>query len=318
MSQHVAPRANQRVVYLNGNIVPESEAMVPFKDRGYKFGDAVFDTTRTFGHRIFRLREHLERLQRSLRYLKLDAGLSLDEFVRVTEEVVERNLPLIGAGDDYWVTQRVSRGLDKSDREAWPEWNGATVIVECTPLPLAARARYYRDGIDVMTPSVRRTAPDMVSPRAKTHNYLNLIMADLEVAAQNPDALAVLLDENGNLSEGKGSNIFIVSEGRLRTPRECYVLPGVSRAVTMDLAGKLGIEVEQADIDLFDAYNAEEAFITSTSFCICPIRVINGRGFAGDAVPGPVTKRLMDAYVDMVGFDWVGQYLSHVPASAKA
>ena len=113
MSQRVAPRANQRVVYLNGNTVPESEAMVPFKDRGYKFGDAVFDTTRTFGHRIFRLREHLERLQRSLRYLKLDAGLSLDEFVRVTEEVVERNLPLIGGflTPEQWTAGLLANGF---------------------------------------------------------------------------------------------------------------------------------------------------------------------------------------------------------------
>ena len=301
--------ANQRVVYMNGEIMPESEATVPFKDRGFKFGDAVFDTTRTFGHEIFRLREHLERFQRSLRYLKLDPELDLDQFVKITEDVVRRNLPLLGPKDDYWVTQRVSRGLDPGDREAWPEWTGATVIVECTPLPIAERGKLYRDGMEVMTPSVRRTAPDMISPRAKTHNYLNLIMADLEVAAQNPDALAVLLDENGNLAEGKGSNIFVIDGDRLRTPRARYVLPGVSRDVTMTLARDLGLSVEETDIDLFDAYNADEVFVTSTSFCICPVRAINGRTFAAQTVPGPVTKRLMDAYVELVGFDWVGQYL---------
>ena len=302
--------ANQRIVYLNGEFIPESEARVPIKDQGFKFGDAVFDTTRTFGHEIFKLRDHLERFERSMRYLKLDGGHSIDDFVTVTEEIVRRNLPLIASDEDYWVTQRVSRGLSEGDREAWPDWPDATVIVECTPLPLAARAKSYRDGIEVITPSVRRVAPEMASPRAKTHNYLNLILGDLEVAAQNPDALSVLLDRDGNLAEGKGSNIFLVSEGKLRTPRERFVLPGVSRQVTKELATGMGLEVEETDIDLFDAYNADEAFITSTSFCICPIRSINGRAMAEGGIPGPVTKKLISAYVDMVGFDWYAQYLS--------
>ena len=304
--------ANQRIVYLNGEYVPESEARVPIKDQGFKYGDAVFDTTRTFGHKIFKLRAHLERFERSLRYLKLDPGLSIDAFTSITEEVVRRNLPLIGGDDDYWVTQRVSRGLSDGDREAWPEWPDATVIVECAPLPLAARAKSYRDGIEVITPSVRRVAPEMASPRAKTHNYLNLILGDLEVAAQNPNALSILLDRDGNLAEGKGSNIFLVAEGRLKTPRERFVLPGVSRQVTKEVAIGLGLEVEETDIDLFDAYNADEAFITSTSFCICPIRSINGRAMAADSIPGPITKQLIDGYVKLVGFDWYAQYLSRL------
>ncbi|MDA1311144.1 MAG: aminotransferase class IV, partial [Proteobacteria bacterium] len=194
----------------------------------------------------------------------------------------------------------------------WPDWPDATVIVECTPLPLAARAKSYRDGIEVITPSVRRVSPEMASPRAKTHNYLNLILGDLEVAAQNPDALSILLDRDGNLAEGKGSNIFLVAEGRLKTPRERFVLPGVSRQVTKEIAAGLGLEVEETDIDLFDAYNADEAFITSTSFCICPIRSINGRAMAAGSIPGPITKQLIDGYVKLVGFDWYAQYLSRL------
>ena len=304
---------NQRIVYMNGEFVPESEAKIPFRDRGVKFGDAVFDTTRTFGHDIFRLREHLERFYRSLKYLRIDPGMTIDEFISVTEQVVARNLPLIGKDEDYWVTQRVTRGIDPGDRTHWPEWDGPTVIVECLPLPLAARAASYRDGLDVVTPSVRRVAPDMVSPRAKTHNYLNLILGELEVSAQDPNALAILLDENGNLSEGKGSNIFLVADGVIRTPKERYVLPGVSRAVVQELAGNLGMTLEEADIDLFDAYNAEECFISSTSFCVCPVRSVNGNVYSADC-PGPVTQKIIDAYIDYVGFDWYTQYLSKLAA----
>jgi branched-chain amino acid aminotransferase len=300
---------NQRVVYLNGRIIPESEATLPFRDRGVKYGDAVFDTTRTFGHRIFKLREHLERLYRSLRYVRIDPGLSLDEMAAITEDVVARNLPLLGPDEDYWISQRITRGIvDPNERSAWPDYVGPTVIVECLPLPLSTRAKLYRDGIDVIVPATRRTAPAMQSPRAKTHNYLNLILADLEVQAQNPEAFAVLLDENGNLCEGRGSNIFMVSDGTLITPRERYVLPGISRQTVIELAATEGIPFEEKDFDLFDAYNGDEFFITSTSFCICPVRGINGVLFGDGSVPGPITNRLMRAYVDLVGFDWIAQY----------
>jgi branched-chain amino acid aminotransferase len=303
---------NQRTVYLNGEFIPENEARLPFRDRGVKYGDAVFDTTRTFGHEIFKLREHLERLYRSLRYIGIDPGLSLEEMAVVTEEVVKRNLPTIAADEDLWVSQRITRGIvDPNERSAWPDYVGPTVIVECLPLPLATRAKLYRDGIDMIVSSVRRTAPDMLSPRAKTHNYLNLIMADEEVSAQNPEAYALMLDHNGNVAEGRGSNVFFVSEGRVYTPHERYVLPGISRQTVMELADKLGIPCAERDYDLFDAYNADEAFISSTSFCICPARSVNGRVFGDGSVPGPVTRRLMDAYVELVGFDWIEQYMRY-------
>ena len=272
---------NQRTVYLNGQYIPENEAVLPFRDRGVKYGDAVFDTTRTFGHKIFKLDEHIERLY----------------------------LPLIAADEDLWVSQRITRGIvDPNERSAWPDYVGPTVIVESLPLPLSTRAKLYRDGIEAYVPATRRTSPSMMSPRAKTHNYLNLILADLEVSAQNPEGFAVMLDENGNICEGRGSNVFMVTQGELWTPQERYVLPGISRQTVIELAGKIGLTCREKDFDLYDAYNGDEFFISSTSFCICPVRSLNGVDFAAGSVPGPVTKKLMDAYVDLVGYDWVGQY----------
>src|SRR5262249_47652974 len=163
-------------------------------------------------------------------------------------------------------------------------------------LPLAKRAKLYRDGADVITTTARRTAPSMLSPRAKTHNYLNMIMAEKPVKALNPDAWAILLDENGNLAEGLGSNIFIVREGELFTPSERYVLPGVSRQMTIDCAAMLGIKCTPGDIDLFDAANAEEMFLTSTSLCILPVKRFNGAAVCDGKTPGPITRKLIDAY----------------------
>lgn len=309
-------RANERICYFNGKYVPESEVRVPFRDTSWVYGDGAFDMTRTFGHKIFRLQEHIERFYRSLKYLRIDPGLSPAEMIAISEEVFERNRHLLGPNDDYWLGQRVSRGIKKVEGDNWDHY-GPTVIVECMPLPLRQRAKLFRDGIKVVTPSQRRIAPEMLTPRAKTHNYLNLIVASQEVEAIDPEAWAVLLDVNGNLAEGLGSNIFLVRDGTLFTPREKYVLPGVSRRTVMELAREQGIEVVEADLDLYDAYNADECFLTSTSLCICPVRSVNGNpiGPAGQ-VWGPMTRRLADAYIRLVGFDFVRQYLDRLDEAA--
>jgi branched-chain amino acid aminotransferase len=299
--------ANERVAYFNGKIVPESDVLIPFRDRGFMAGDAVFDTARTVKHRIFKLKEHIDRLYNSLRYIQVDPRISPKEMTAITEDVVARNLHLIDADDDYWVSQRISRGSDSADSVAG-RGTTPTVIVECRPLPLKQRARLFRDGIDVIVPAIRRTAPDMLSPRAKTHNYLNLVMGDLEAKAADPEAWAVLLDANGNLCEGTGSNIFIVRSGTVMTPRERYVLPGISRETVIELAREIGQPCVEADIDLYDAYTADEAFLTSTSLCVCPVRSINGRHVGVDTMPGPVTQRLIDAFAKLLDFDYVAQY----------
>ena len=295
----------ERVSYVNGKIVPESQAVVSTRDQGFTHGDAVFDMTRTFGGNVFRLDAHLDRLYDSLRYLRIDPGLSKEEMADISMKVVEANLPLLDENDDYWVGQRVTRGVSHQ-----PE--NPTVVVECTPLPFTARAGYYKDGIPVITPSVRRTPPESLSPRAKTHNYLNMIVADQEVKAQDPEAWAILLDINGNLCEGMGSNIFLVKDGALVTPRARFVLGGISRLTTIELAQELNIETREADIDLFEAYTADEAFVTSTSLCICPVSSLNGAPYGDGDVPGPVTDRLQKAYSGLVGIDIVGQYLARL------
>jgi branched-chain amino acid aminotransferase len=302
---------NERVAWFNGRIVRESEVLIPFRDQGFLRGDAVFDMTRSFNGKAFRLEEHVTRLYRSLKYLDIDPGLSRAEMASTSEEVLALNRHLLGPGEDYWLAQRISRGVSRVPGDNWEHY-GPNVIVECVPLPLRERAKHFRDGIDVVAPSLRRTPPDALSPRAKMHQYLNLVLADREVKAQNPDAWAVLLDVNGNLAEGQGSNIFLVRDGALTTPRERYVLPGVSRQATIDLARQLQIPFEEKDLDLYDAYTADECFLTSTSLCICGVRSLNGRTFGAGRMPGPVTQRLIDAYKEMVGCDFVAQYLARL------
>ena len=299
---------NNRVAYVNGEIVPEVEAKVSYNDVGFLYGDAVFDTTRTFGGKIFRLQQHLDRFFQSLKYMRIDPLMTQDEMSDITMEVLERNLPLLDDNEDYWVSQRVSRGV----RQDLGGLSNPTVVIETFPLPLKQRASLYKDGLQLVTPSVRRTPPVSQSPRAKVHNYINIVQADLEVKSQNPNASALMLDINGNLCEGMGANLFLVKDGEIFTPHEQYILAGISRQVTIDLANELGINVKEKNLDLYDAYTADEIFVTSTSYCICPVASVNGSKPDNQDVPGPVTKRLMDAYSGMVGIDIVGQYVAHL------
>jgi branched-chain amino acid aminotransferase len=139
-----------------------------------------------------------------------------------------------------------------------------------------------------------------------------MIVAEQSVKAHDPEGWAVLLDVNGNLAEGLGSNIFVVREGALYTPSERYVLAGISREMTLDLAHRLGIRAVEGDLDLYDAANADEMFLTSTSLCIAGVRSFNGATIGDGRVPGPVTKRLTDAYIASVGCDFVQQYLDRL------
>ena len=301
-------RPNERIAYFNGEYVPESHVLIPFRDRGFRFGDGAFDTERTVNGKLFRLDDHIVRLYRSMRYLKIDITETPEEMARITEEVVERNLSLLPEGEDYWVFQNISRGAvwvgDEPNRR-----EGPTVVVHVQPIPFRPRARLYRDGIELMMAPFRRTPPEAQSPRAKLTNYINVTLADMHVKAQNPDAWAGLLDVNGNLNEGAGQNLWLVRDGALFTPRREMILEGVSREVVVELAADLGITVHETDLDLFDAYTADELFLSSTSLCVCPVRSIDGRDAASADIPGPVTRRIMDAYKSLIGFDFEQQYL---------
>jgi branched-chain amino acid aminotransferase len=255
------------------------------------------------------VQEHVDRLYRSLKYLRIDPGFGPAKMCEVTEELFERNRHLLGEDDDYWVGQRISRGVKDVPGDNL-DHHGPNVVLECAPLPFVQRAKLFKEGIRVMVPSHRRVPPDSLTPRAKTHNYLNLVVANQEVQSVDPEAWAVLLDVNGNLCEGMGSNIFVVTDGEILTPREKFVLPGVSRQTVIDLARAAGLVVREADIDLYDAYNAQEVFLTSTSLCICPVTKVNGAPIGHEGqVWGPTTQRLADAFRDFVGHDFVGQYL---------
>ena len=296
----------ERTVYLNGSYLPESKALISVHDKGVVYADAVFDTLRTFNGKPFRLREHVDRLFQSLRYARIAMPHSREELGAIVEKVITDNEAVRPEQEDWWVTVRVTSGLRPFDGEPSHQ-EGPTIIVECVPLPLRARARFFVDGIALAVSQRQRIQPQALSPNTKSTNYLNMMLAQREIDAKAPGHWVLMPDQNGNLAEGPGSNLFIVSAGRVITPSTEFILAGVSRGEVIEICADLNIPLIESDISLHQALNADEAFLTSTSLCVCPVNSIEGITLPAD-IPGPVTQRIMDAFAQRAGFDFVGQY----------
>ncbi len=300
-----------RVAYLNGEWVKESEATVSIHDRGFILADAGYEVARTFRHQPFRLERHMARLYSTLRYLAIDPGMEAGAMQNLALAVLERNLPFLEDDGEYRITLRVTRGLNPPSYPVVRAWSEPTILICTAPIAFASFAARYRTGVPVITPSVRRTPPQCLDPRAKTHERLNLIVGQLEVAQVDPSATPLLLDLEGNITESAAANAFFVCGGELWTPSARMVLGGITRETVIELAHGLGIPVQEREITLFDAYNAQEAFLTSTSYSIMPVSKINGRP-AGDAIPGPVTLALTRAFGELVGVDIVDLATRHL------
>ena len=302
----------ERVVYINGEFVPESQAKISVFDRGFRWGDAVYDVERTFQGKIFMLNEHLDRLYSSLAYTRIDPKLTQQEFRQVVEEVVERNLPCLKPNEDYGVTQVVSRGLVLPTRAL----SASTVVCYCEPLGFSAWAKFYVTGLKMITPATRRTPPQCLSPRAKVSNKMNHMVAQHEAWQADTEALALMLDLDGNVTESHGANFMFMSKGVLRIPNRRNVLGGVGMESLLRVTEELGIPTEEHDYTPFDVYKADEAFVTSTSYRLLPVVSLNGIKI-GTGKPGPVGKQLLSALGEKVGLDIVDQALSHLPEGER-
>jgi branched-chain amino acid aminotransferase len=294
--------------YVNGDFVPANEARVSIFDRGFTSGEGVYDVTRSFGHKLFKLDAHIARLYRSLKYSRIDCGMSIEQMAKISTEVFERNRHLLDPDDDCALWQVVSRGVD---RFAKGRPVNATVAIFCVPIAYHSFAREYVEGCILVTPSIRRTPPQSLEAKAKITNKMNHTMAAFEAKQVNPRATPLMLDLDGNISETHLGNFFFVNGGKLCTSTDRTVLGGVTRATLFSVAGELGIPVVEGNFTPYDVYCADEAFTASTSPTIVPVKSLNGVAI-GTAVPGPTTLKLMGEWEKMVGIDFVGQALAHI------
>ena len=287
-------------VLVNGQFVDRDKAQVSLHDRGFRLGDVVFDTSRTFNGHVFRLRDHLERFYRSLKYVRINPGMSMDEMEVATLEVVKKNEALRDSlKDDYMISQIVSGGIGQ-------RINGPTVVIMIDPLGSPRWAPAYKDGASVVISKTRSYSSQSLDPKVKHYSRLNFVLAELEAIDVDPESLPLLLDLDGNISESTGANFFIVSNERLLVPKTESTLQGVSRLTISELAKSLGIPVVETSIQPYDVYTADEAFLCSTPYCILPVGKVDGRQI-GDAVPGNITNQLLAAWSEKVGLDIVDQ-----------
>ena len=297
----------ERVAYVNGQLVPESQAVVSVFDRGFQSGDGVYDVERTYGGKPFKLHRHMERLYNSLNYTRIDPGLTPEEMEQAVLEVVEANLPLLADNEEYSIRQTVSRGSGR----------GASVVIYCTPIDFRNFAKFYIQGVNLVTPATRRTPPQSLSPKAKITNKMNHHVSEFEARLVDPEAFPLMLDLNGNIAESSAANFIFISKGCIRVPDRKNALGGITMETVLELAEGLGIPWEEGDYSPFDVYNAEEAMLTGTSRALLPVGSLNGLSI-GQRCPGPITEHLQHAWSDMTGVDYVAQALSHLTPEERS
>jgi len=297
---------SERWAYLNGEFVPESAAGISIADRGLIMGATVTEMTRTFAQQPFRLKAHLARLYRSLRFLQVDPGLTPAELQARTLELLHRNVASGEAGMEYGVIHFVTPGPLAYYADLDPATVRPTVCIHMFPLRWHPYERFFREGVHLVTPSTRHVPPQCLDPKMKYRSRMHFFLADREARLADPHAIALLLDLDGNLTETSGANFLLVRDGAIETPPTRNTLAGVSRDTVFELAGELDIPVRERDLQPHDAVNADEAFLSTTPYCLAPVTRFNGVPI-GDGRPGPVLARLLMAWSERVGLDIVAQ-----------
>jgi branched-chain amino acid aminotransferase len=302
----------ERICYFNGSFVPETEARVPFTDRGLRWGDGVFETERTFAGELFALPAHIQRLFHSLKLVRIDPRMTPSEVENITREVARLNEAHRDSRGDNWVTQMITRGSGWTTADDDPP----TICIRAYPIDFSRYARHYQSGCHIVFSRTRSYSTNSLDPRIKHLSRMNFVQAELEAHDLDPASYPVLLDLDGNITEYAAGNFFLVTDGVLRTPRTKHLLAGVTRRTTVELAGKLGIPVREEDLQPYDAHTADEIFLTTTSFCVLPVSYIDGRQLDAE-VPGAITQRLLNAWNELVGLDIVGQAMQFISAPAS-
>lgn len=295
-----------RQVYISGKMMPESEAKISIFDSAIMLADTVTESTRTFAHVPFKLEEHIERLYQSLKLTQIDPGMSPEQMLRTTLEVYEVNKHNYAEGEDCWIVHNISRGISIAGADPSVQVGSATIMIFTQFMDLKPWARFYREGCHGVTPVSRAVPSQSLDPRIKNRSRLAYTLAEMEVKRVDPDAHSVILDINGHVAENKGGNIFCVSKGVLKTPSTVNCLAGISRATALELAEKLGIPTEETVVQPYDLATADEMFFTSTPYSIMPATKFNGM-LVGNGAVGPVTKKLIAAWSELVGMDIAAQ-----------
>ncbi len=309
-----------RQVFFNGEFIPESEAKISIYDSAVMFGDMVFEMTRSFNKKQFKLREHLERLYAGTKILRIPLNISIEEMEELCYEVIERNEPVFGPTDEHRLMINVSRGPLSIYAHVFGGKIEPTVVIADFPLrwTVVGMGALFDTGINAVIPSQRAIPAYLLEPKIKNRSRIHYQMANIEVSGYRGDNnWALLLDPDGFIAEGTGDNFFIVKNGVIVTPEARNILRGISRAYIFELAEQLNLECIEKNIEPYDVYTADEAFMTGTPFCMLPVTSLNGVQI-GKGETGSVAKRLLEQWSENVGVDIVEQIKEYNESLQKA
>ncbi len=300
-----------RKVYYNGNFVDETEASISVYDSALMFGDMVFEMTRSFNKKQFKLREHIDRLYYSAKYLRigLEEEMSKDQLEEAILETIKVNEPEFADDDEHRIMIDVTRGLLSIYQGVVGTHKGVNIIIADFPLRWTVRGmgELFDKGINAVIPSQRAIPASLIDPKVKNRSRIHYLMANMQVSGYEGDRnWALLLDTDDYIAEGTGDNFFIVKGGKLFTPEPRNILRGISRDYVFELCKSIGIEYRECNLDIYDVVNADEAFMTGTPFCILPVTSLGGQNI-GEGVPGVIFKRLIDQWGKNVNMDIIKQ-----------
>jgi branched-chain amino acid aminotransferase len=294
-----------RVVYMNGNFVPETQAKISIFDSALMFGDMVFEMTRSFNKKQFKLREHLERLYTGIKILRIPLPMTIEEMEQQCYATIEANDPVFAAHDEHRLMINVSRGPLGLYAPIFDNKMEPTVVIADFPLKwtVASMGPLFDTGINAVIPSQRAIPATLLDPKIKNRSRMYYQMANIEISNYAGDNnWALLIDPDGYIAEGTGDNFFIVKNGTVISPEGRNILRGISRDYVFEISKTLGLPCVERNIEPYDVYTADEAFMTATPFCILPVTGLN-HSQIGDGRMGPITRALLKQWSQNVGVD---------------
>ncbi|MBL9216356.1 MAG: branched-chain-amino-acid transaminase [Opitutaceae bacterium] len=276
------------VVYIDGKYVDSTEAKVSVFDHGLLYGDGIFEGIRIYGGNVFRLEEHLERLEMSAKAIMLAMPLSRAELSAAVCETCRRNKL-----NDGYIRLVITRGAGDLGLAPWL-CEKPTIFIIASKISLYPQ-EYYDNGLSIVTVPTRRIAPDALPPTVKSLNYLNNILAKIE--ARQAGALeAIMLNSQGYVAECTADNVFIVQKGEIVTPAaSAGALKGITRSTIFDIAREIGVPMREADLTRYDVWCADECFLTGTGAEVIPVVKLDGR-VIGNGKPGGITQRVLASF----------------------
>ena len=318
-----APKLHERVTYQSGEWVPESEASIHIYDSQFMFGDGVFEMARTFNHEFFILDEHIDRLFRSMRYLQIPITKTKKEVHDLCLETFERNKshfdkPGEPFNEECRIMINVSRGPLSIYREVFElkkgeNWNDPNWIINVWPLSRTAKtlSHFYESGANAIIPSQRQIPSRLLENKVKNRSRMHYQMANLQVKPYGKDAVPLLLDEDGFITESTGANFLMVKDGKLIVPELRNMLRGSSMMYILEtLAPQMGIEVIHRSFEPYDIMNCDEAMFTGTFVNLLPCNRLNGEYLNNEVKKdpiGPITRKICDNWSKNVGLNFIEQ-----------